>query len=113
MTMIFNTGKTATGLSFSDTYPELKANISNTFYTFAHKCLGKPFTSTLYQLGSYKYLTVVDKIGDAVTTESQTALQRAKSSSPSVHVGETGGSTSLGQNIPKSTEVEDGTKNER
>jgi hypothetical protein len=41
MTMVFNTGKTATGLAFGDAYPELKASMTSSFNTFAHKCLGK------------------------------------------------------------------------
>ena len=41
MTMLFHTGKTATGLSFGDAYPELKVNMKKSFNTFAHKCLGK------------------------------------------------------------------------
>jgi hypothetical protein len=39
--MVFNTGKTATGLAFGDAYPELKASMTSSFNTFAHKCLGK------------------------------------------------------------------------
>jgi hypothetical protein len=41
MSMVFHTGKTATGLSFGDAYPDLKANMTSSFNTFAHKCLSK------------------------------------------------------------------------
>jgi hypothetical protein len=41
MTMVFNMGKTATGLAFGDAYPELKASMTSSFNTFAHKCLGE------------------------------------------------------------------------
>jgi hypothetical protein len=39
--MIFCTGKTTTGQSFIDTYPDLKESLVNSFNTFAHKCLGE------------------------------------------------------------------------
>ena len=39
--MIFHTGKTTTGQSFIDAYPDLKETLTNSFNTFAHKCLGK------------------------------------------------------------------------
>jgi hypothetical protein len=45
-TMIFHTGKTATGLSFGDAYPDLKANMTTSFNTFAHKCLSKCLDSS-------------------------------------------------------------------
>ena len=41
MSMIFHSGKTATGLGFSDAYPDLKATLTSSFNTFAHKCLSK------------------------------------------------------------------------
>jgi hypothetical protein len=111
MTMIFQTGKMATGLSFGDAYPDLKANITSSFNTFAHKCLGRPFTSTLYQLGAYECPAVVDRASGTIETVStgEAALERAKSLGPSMHarenVGETGGG-SVGQNVPKSTNIE-------
>lgn len=111
MTMIFQTGKTATGLSFGDAYPDLKANITNSFNTFAHKCLGTLFTSTLYQLGAYECPAVVDKGSGTTETAStiEAAFERAESLGPSVHVGENVGETdgrSVSQNVPKSTNVE-------
>jgi hypothetical protein len=39
--MIFHTGKTTTGQSFIDTYPDLEESLVNSFNTFAHKCLGE------------------------------------------------------------------------
>jgi len=41
ISMIFHTGKTATSLSFGDAYPDLKASMTSSFNTFAHKCLSK------------------------------------------------------------------------
>jgi hypothetical protein len=41
MTLVFNMGKMATGLTFGDAYPELKASMTSLFNTFAHKCLSK------------------------------------------------------------------------
>jgi hypothetical protein len=44
--MVFHTGKTATGLSFGDANPDLKASLTSSFNAFAHKCLGKQFASS-------------------------------------------------------------------
>jgi hypothetical protein len=41
MSMVFQSGKTAVGLTFSDAYPDLKAAMTSSFNTFAHKCLSK------------------------------------------------------------------------
>jgi hypothetical protein len=41
MSMVFHTGKTATGLSFGDVYSDLKTSMTSSFNTFAHKCLSK------------------------------------------------------------------------
>jgi hypothetical protein len=41
MSMVFQTGKTATGLSFADAYPDLKGTMTSSFNKFAHKCLSR------------------------------------------------------------------------
>jgi hypothetical protein len=41
ISMIFQSGKTATGMTFGDSYPALKTTMKNSFNTFAHKCLSK------------------------------------------------------------------------
>jgi hypothetical protein len=43
ISMIFQSGKTMTGMTFSEAYPELKVTMTNSFNTFAHKCLGVCF----------------------------------------------------------------------
>jgi hypothetical protein len=49
MTMVFQTGKTATGLTFGEAYPDLKASMTNSFNTFAHKCLSKHLDPTRHK----------------------------------------------------------------
>ena len=45
MSMIFQSGKMATGMTFGDAYPELKVATTNSFNTFVHKCLSECFWS--------------------------------------------------------------------
>ena len=39
--MIFHTGKRATGQSFINSYPDLKESMMSSFNTFAYKCLSE------------------------------------------------------------------------
>lgn len=41
MSMVFQTGKTVTGMNFTDAYPDLKGTMTGSFNTFAHKCLSR------------------------------------------------------------------------
>jgi hypothetical protein len=52
MTMVFQTGKTATGLNFTDAYPDLKGTMTGSFNTFAHKCLSR-FSACSYETDTH------------------------------------------------------------
>jgi hypothetical protein len=41
ISMVFQSGKTSTGLTFSDAYPKTKTALTNSFNAFALKCLSK------------------------------------------------------------------------
>ena len=60
ISMIFQSGKTATGMTFGDSYPALKTTMTNSFNTFAHKCLSKFTYTYVYTRTHGSHNTVVD-----------------------------------------------------
>jgi hypothetical protein len=90
MSMVFQSGKTATGLSFNDAYPELKATMTSSFNSFAHKCLS---TSIVHLDKNYTHHTpslVVNKPGAEPTTSPAKAKPQTGDSSTSTGTDTTG-----------------------
>lgn len=84
MSMIFQSGKTATGMTFGDSYPTLKTTMTNSFNTFAHKCLSEFTCTYIYTRTHALHNTVVDKPSARSTTpaeEKETSLVPKSSTS--------------------------------
>ena len=84
MSMIFQSGKTATGMTFGDSYPTLKTTMTNSFNTFAHKCLSKFTCTYAYTCTHAPHNTVVDNPSANSMTpaeESETSLALKSSTS--------------------------------
>ena len=84
MSMIFQSGKTATGMTFGDSYPTLKTTMTNSFNTFAHKCLSKFTCTYAYTCTHAPHNTVVDNPSANSMTpaeESETSLAPKSSTS--------------------------------